>query len=65
MTEQALPKFEADLALELVCVVEEAAIASARTMGEGDRDKPDRTLPARRHGGTAGEGYAGVDDVHQ
>lgn len=43
MTEQALlPKFEADLALELVPVVEEAAIASARTMGEGDRDKSDR-----------------------
>ncbi|MCS7023252.1 MAG: class II fructose-bisphosphatase [Bryobacteraceae bacterium] len=33
---------ENDLALELVRVVEEAAIASARTMGEGDRDKSDQ-----------------------
>ncbi|HUQ92555.1 MAG TPA: class II fructose-bisphosphatase [Bryobacteraceae bacterium] len=35
-------KFEANLALELVQVVEEAAIASARTMGEGERDKSDQ-----------------------
>lgn len=33
---------EHDLALELVRVVEAAAIASARTMGEGDREKSDR-----------------------
>jgi fructose-1,6-bisphosphatase class II len=35
-------RLEGDLALELVRVVEEAAIASARTMGEGDREKSDR-----------------------
>ncbi|MDX1979977.1 MAG: class II fructose-bisphosphatase, partial [Bryobacteraceae bacterium] len=33
---------EADLALEMVRVVEEAAIASARTMGEGDAGKSDQ-----------------------
>jgi fructose-1,6-bisphosphatase class II len=33
---------EADLALEMVRVVEEAAIASAWTMGEGDADKSDQ-----------------------
>ncbi|MCC6344918.1 MAG: class II fructose-bisphosphatase [Bryobacterales bacterium] len=41
MSESAY-KFEADLALELVRVVEEAAIASARTMGEGEPEKSDR-----------------------
>ncbi|MBI3210504.1 MAG: class II fructose-bisphosphatase [Candidatus Solibacter usitatus] len=35
-------KFESDLALDLIGVVEEAAIASARTMGEGERDKSDQ-----------------------
>lgn len=34
-------KFESDLALQLLRVVEEAAIACAQTMGEGDRDKSD------------------------
>jgi fructose-1,6-bisphosphatase class II len=33
---------EQDLALEFVRVVEEAAIASARTMGQGERDKSDQ-----------------------
>src|SRR5664279_430121 len=33
--------FEADLALEFLRVVEEAAIASAKTMGQGDRKRAD------------------------
>lgn len=33
---------EAQLSLELVRVVEAAALASARTMGQGDRDGSDR-----------------------
>ena len=33
---------EQDLALEFVRVVEEAAIAAARTMGQGERDKSDQ-----------------------
>jgi fructose-1,6-bisphosphatase class II len=37
-----LHKFESDLSLELLHVVEEAAVASARTMGEGDAEKSDR-----------------------
>ncbi|MBI3682908.1 MAG: class II fructose-bisphosphatase [Acidobacteria bacterium] len=42
MSEQRHISLETDLALDLVRVVEEAAIASARTMGEGDREKSDR-----------------------
>jgi len=34
--------FEADLALEFLRVVEEAAIASAKTMGQGDRKRADQ-----------------------
>jgi fructose-1,6-bisphosphatase class II len=39
-----LPKsnFEADLALEFLRVVEEAAIASAKTMGQGERQRADQ-----------------------
>ena len=33
---------EQDLALEMVRVVEAAAIAAARTMGQGDRDGSDQ-----------------------
>src|SRR6201998_1414343 len=33
---------ESDLALEFLCVVEKAAIASARTMGQGDRPLADK-----------------------
>jgi len=54
---------ESDLALEFLRVVEKAAIASARTMGQGDRphhaqllgharlsaDHPSRRRPSRRH----------------
>ena len=42
-TSQYSPKsnFEADLALEFLRVVEEAAIASAKTMGQGDRKLAD------------------------
>lgn len=42
MNEQPLHSLEHDIALELIRVVEDAAIASARTMGEGDPDKSDR-----------------------
>src|SRR5271169_1356929 len=34
--------FESDLALEFLRVVEEAAIASAQTMGQGDRKRADQ-----------------------
>src|SRR3974390_971418 len=34
--------FEADLALEFLRVVEEAAIASAKTMGQGERKRADQ-----------------------
>src|SRR5215831_8649200 len=34
--------FEADLALEFLRVAEEAAIASAKTMGQGDRKRADQ-----------------------
>src|ERR1035438_4733437 len=42
-TSQYSPRtnFEADLALEFLRVVEEAAIASAKTMGQGDRKRAD------------------------
>ncbi|HBY62356.1 MAG TPA: class II fructose-bisphosphatase [Solibacterales bacterium] len=36
-----LPEFEHQIALDLVTVVEEAAVASARTMGMGERDESD------------------------
>ncbi len=43
-TSRYLPRtnFEADLALEFLRVVEEAAIASAKTMGQGDRKRSDQ-----------------------
>jgi fructose-1,6-bisphosphatase class II len=40
--ETVRPGVEADLALEMVRVVEEAAVAAARTMGRGDREASDR-----------------------
>jgi fructose-1,6-bisphosphatase II len=42
MAEQRAFDIEQKLSLELVRVVEEAAVAAARTMGQGDRDGADR-----------------------
>jgi fructose-1,6-bisphosphatase class II len=47
---ESRPDTEQVLALELVRVVEEAAIASARTMGRGEREQSDRVaVEAMRH----------------
>ena len=43
-TSSYMPKnnFESDLALEFLRVVEDAAVASAKTMGQGDRKRADQ-----------------------
>src|SRR2546427_12041519 len=48
---------EAELSLEFLRVVENAAIAAARTMGFGDRHKADEgAVEGRRKAGDSGEG---------
>ena len=42
MTHTPTANFETDLAMEFLRVVEEAAIASAKTMGQGDRKHADQ-----------------------
>src|SRR6266404_8483944 len=50
ITEIPARGLEYDLALEFVRVVEEAAIESAKTMGEGNADKADKAaVEAMRH----------------
>ena len=53
MTHTPTANFETDLAMEFLRVVEEAAIASAKTMGQGDRKHADEVGNrghAQRHG---------------
>src|ERR1700684_1300123 len=50
MTHDPTANLETDLALEFLRVVEEAAIASAKTMGQGDRKHADQVATEAMRG---------------